>query len=105
MAKTKKPKPYEHEQIYAGVPFMQPKGITFKLACCHCGLVHEVKIEDVPEALAGDSVYITMRENASYTKRYRKANDEELICGPKMNYPPNTSPKPSKRRSRKSSRS
>lgn len=75
---------YKHEQVYAGIPFMEPKGVAFKLACCHCGLVHEVKIEDVPESLAHQSVYLTMRENAAYTKRYRKANEGELICGPKI---------------------
>lgn len=80
---AKKSKPYQHEQVYAGVPFIEPKGQTFKMACCHCGLVHEIKIEDVPASLASDSVYLTMRENAAYTKRYRKANQEELVCHPK----------------------
>jgi hypothetical protein len=89
-----KKKPYEHEQIYAGIPFMEPKGVMFKLACCHCGLVHEVKIEDVPPSLARDSVYLTMRENASYTKRYRKANDEDLVCGPKTKPPKRTTRSP-----------
>jgi len=65
-----------YEQVYDNVPFEQPLSQSWRLGCCHCGLVHDVKIEP-----AGKNVKITVRQNAAATKRLRKA-DPTFICKP-----------------------
>lgn len=65
----------EYEQVYDGEPFTQPLGKNWKLACCHCGLVHEVKIE-----MAGAAhVKLTVRQNAAATKRLRKLVPQKCV--------------------------
>lgn len=59
--------PDGYEQVYGNVPFIEPAGKYFELACCHCGLVHTIKLE--PQ---GKNIQITMRENAAATRRHRK---------------------------------
>jgi len=68
--------PDGYEQVYAGKPFDQPAGKFWELACCHCGLVHAVKIEHEGMTRDGDELKITMRENAAATKRHRKVPGE-----------------------------
>lgn len=68
--------PDGYEQIFAGQPFTQPEGRRWELACCHCGLVHEVKIEHDGVDRDGGVLKITMRENAAATKRHRKVAGE-----------------------------
>ncbi len=68
--------PDGYEQVFAGVPFVQPEGRTWELACCHCGLVHGIKIEHDGETKDGGQLRITMKENAAATKRHRKVPGE-----------------------------
>lgn len=68
--------PDGYEQVFAGQPFEQPAGKNWELACCHCGLVHVVKIEHEGVTRDGDELKITMRENAAATKRHRKVPGE-----------------------------
>lgn len=65
-----------YEQVFAGQPFYQPEGVNWDLACCHCGLVHSVKIEHDGLTRDGGVLKITMRENAAATKRHRKVAGE-----------------------------
>lgn len=64
-----------YEQVYDGEPFIQPLGKRWKLACCHCGLVHEVKIELADEK----NVKLTVRQNAAATKRLRKLVPQKYV--------------------------
>lgn len=68
--------PDGYQQVYAGIPFVQPEGKAWELACCHCGLVHSVKIENDGIDRDGGVLKITMRENAAATKRHRKVAGE-----------------------------
>ncbi len=68
--------PDGYEQVFAGQPFTQPEGKNWDLACCHCGLVHSVKIEHDGLTRDGGELKITMRENAAATKRHRKIAGE-----------------------------
>ena len=72
-----KPKKEEvYEQVYDNEPFEQTFGVSWKLACCHCGLVHDVKIESL-----GKNLRMTVRQNAAATKRLREA-DPTFVCKP-----------------------
>lgn len=64
-----------YEQVYDGEPFIQPLGKSWKLACCHCGLVHEIKIELVDE----QNVKLTLRQNAAATKRLRRSFPQKCV--------------------------
>lgn len=68
--------PDGYEQVFAGKPFTQPEGKNWELACCHCGLVHAVKVEHDGIDRDGGVLKITMRENAAATKRHRKVPGE-----------------------------
>jgi len=68
--------PDGYEQVYAGKPFVQPEGKNWELACCHCGLVHAIKIEHEGIDRDGGVLRITMKENAAATKRHRKVAGE-----------------------------
>ncbi len=68
--------PDGYEQVFAGQPFAQPEGRAWDLACCHCGLVHSVKIEHDGEDRNGGVLKKTMRENAAATKRHRRIAGE-----------------------------
>lgn len=68
--------PDGYQQVYAGIPFVQPEGKAWELACCHCGLVHSVKIENDGIDRDGGVLKITMRENAAATRRHRRVAGE-----------------------------
>lgn len=65
-----------YEQVYDNEPFELPLNKPWHLACCHCGLVHDVKIEAV-----GETFRMTVRQNKTRTKRLRKA-DSSFECKP-----------------------
>ena len=65
-----------YDQVYDKVPFELPLNEPWCLACCDCGLVHDVKIEAV-----GDKFRMTVRQNQSRTKRLRK-KDPTFKCKP-----------------------
>lgn len=67
-----------YEQIYDNEPFYVADGGAWNLACCHCGLVHTIKIESQP---GSDELKMTMRQNLSRTKR-RRRDAPELVCKP-----------------------
>lgn len=66
-----------YEQVYDGEPFELPLNKQWHLACCHCGLVHDVKIEAV-----GDQFRMTVRQNKTRTKRLRKEDPAGFECKP-----------------------
>lgn len=66
-----------YEQVYDKEPFELPLGKTWCLACCHCGLVHDVKIETP----GNGNFKMTVRQNKARTKRHR-ANVRNLECKP-----------------------
>jgi hypothetical protein len=70
--------PDGYEQVWAGKPFERPTGVSWGLACCHCGLVHDVRIDTLGHAVELDRevVQLTVRENAAATKRHRKVPGE-----------------------------
>lgn len=65
-----------YEQVYDKEPFELPLNESWHLACCDCGLVHDVKIEAV-----GDKFRMTVRQNKSRTQRLRK-KDASFKCKP-----------------------
>jgi hypothetical protein len=67
-----------YEQIYDNEPFTVGDGERWNLACCHCGLVHAVKIESQPNS---DELKITLRQNLSRTAR-RRRDVPDLVCKP-----------------------
>jgi hypothetical protein len=65
----------DFEQAYDGVPFDEPLDRYFPLACCHCGLVHMVKVE----LADASNVRLTFKQNAAATKRLRRSVPQKCV--------------------------
>jgi uncharacterized Zn finger protein len=62
---------YRQEQD--GVPFEMPKGAIYRIACCDCGLVHDVIVRN-----KRDTVRVTAwRNNRSTGQRRRIVNNSD----------------------------
>ena len=65
---------YGYIQVFADVPVAVKNREIFRLACCSCGLVHDVTI-DAPGLLPGSELTISLRENKEHTRIARKLPD------------------------------
>lgn len=59
---------YSYKPIIDGVGFEMPSGEVYRLACCDCGLTHDMVIVSHDEKPVG----IAMRRNKKATTKRRK---------------------------------
>lgn len=72
----------EYDQIIDGIGVSVRSNRRFRLACCDCGLVHEVVIAGPNK---GGWLGLAMRRSKKATRQYRKA-DAKLVAIMKIKY-------------------
>ncbi|HVZ13427.1 MAG TPA: hypothetical protein VG894_03115 [Bauldia sp.] len=67
------------EQVYDGEPIRVPRGRSWALVCCDCGLVHDIVIVDDGHE---EGIRITFRRRPVETRQMRRRYPD-FPCAPK----------------------